>query len=99
MTALRRHMPCIDDDRNTVVFIAEEAIDRGAVPRHGVLSEREAATLTWAARGKTSAEIALILGLTKRTVDFHADNARLKLNAATRMEAAVKATVGQLIEP
>jgi DNA-binding CsgD family transcriptional regulator len=35
--------------------------------------------------------------LTKRTVDFHIDNTRLKLNATTRMHAAVKAAAGQLI--
>jgi DNA-binding NarL/FixJ family response regulator len=63
------------------------------------LTEREVETLTWAARGKTSSEIATILNLTKRTVDFHIDNARLKLNASTRMHAAVKAAAGQLIEP
>ena len=40
-----------------------------------------------------------ILDLTKRTVDFHIDNARMKLNAATRMHAAVKAAAGGLIEP
>ncbi|MFV1050359.1 LuxR C-terminal-related transcriptional regulator, partial [Klebsiella pneumoniae] len=33
----------------------------------------------WSARGKTSGEIATILGLSKRTVDFHIDNARQKL--------------------
>ena len=63
------------------------------------LSEREVETLTWAARGKTSAEIARILDLTKRTVDFHIDNARLKLGVATRIQAAIKATSCRLIEP
>src|SRR5215470_7046619 len=63
------------------------------------LNEREVEVLTWVARGKTSAEIAQILGLTKRTIDFHADNARGKLGAATRTEAAIKATSGKLIEP
>jgi DNA-binding response OmpR family regulator len=63
------------------------------------LSEREVETLTWAARGKTSAEIAAILGLTKRTVDFHIDNAREKLGVSTRVEAAVKAVTDRLIEP
>jgi DNA-binding response OmpR family regulator len=63
------------------------------------LSEREVETLTWAARGKTSAEIAQILGLVKRTVDFHIDNARIKLGVATRIQAAIKATNGRLIEP
>ena len=68
-------------------------------PRQANLTEREVETLTWAARGKTSSEIAQILGLTKRTVDFHIDNARVKLNTTTRMHAAVKAAAGQLIEP
>jgi DNA-binding NarL/FixJ family response regulator len=63
------------------------------------MSDREVETLTWAARGKTSAEIALILGLSKRTVDFHIDNARLKLGATTRIEAAIKAATGRLIHP
>jgi DNA-binding response OmpR family regulator len=71
----------------------------GVSPRMVDLSDREAETLTWAARGKTSSEIATILGLTKRTVDFHIDNARLKLNATSRMHAAVKAAAGLLIAP
>jgi DNA-binding NarL/FixJ family response regulator len=68
-------------------------------PRTVDLTDREVETLTWAARGKTSFEIGAILGLTKRTVDFHIDNARLKLNATSRMHAAVKAAAVQLIEP
>ena len=64
-----------------------------------ILNEREVEVLTWVARGKTSAEIGQILGLTKRTVDFHTDNARGKLGAATRTEAAIKAASGKLIEP
>jgi DNA-binding response OmpR family regulator len=63
------------------------------------MSDREVEALTWAARGKTSAEIALILGLSKRTVDFHIDNARIKLGATTRIEAAIKAATGRLIHP
>jgi DNA-binding response OmpR family regulator len=62
------------------------------------LHEREIETLTWVARGKTSVEIAQILGLTKRTVDFHLDNARIKLGATTRTQAAIKAATGRLIE-
>ncbi|MGO9359914.1 MAG: response regulator transcription factor, partial [Xanthobacteraceae bacterium] len=55
------------------------------------LNDREVQALTWVARGKTSMEIAKILGLTKRTVDFHIDNARNKLGVSTRTEAAIKA--------
>jgi len=63
------------------------------------LNDREVEALTWVARGKTSAEIAQILGLSKRTIDFHIDNARSKLGAATRTEAVMKAADGGLIEP
>jgi DNA-binding CsgD family transcriptional regulator len=63
------------------------------------LNYGEIEALTWAARGKTSAEIADLLGLSKRTVDFHLDNAKAKLGAATRTEAAIKAALGKLIEP
>jgi len=68
-------------------------------PGRIALNDREVETLTWVARGKTSAEIAHILGLSKRTVDFHIDNARGKLGAATRTEAVIKAADGGLIEP
>ena len=63
------------------------------------LSPRELDVLTWSARGKTSEEIAQILELSKRTVDFHMDNARAKLGVATRIQAVVKAIGGKLIEP
>ena len=68
-------------------------------PKLVQLNDREVETLTWVARGKTSAEIAEILGLTKRTVDFHIDNARTKLGAATRTQAVITAATGRLIEP
>ena len=71
----------------------------GLWPKDVDLNDREVEVLTWVARGKTSVEIAQILGLTKRTIDFHIDNARGKLGAATRSEAVIKATTGRLIEP
>jgi DNA-binding response OmpR family regulator len=73
---------------------------RGEVqPPLAELRKREAETLTWAARGKSSTEIAQILGLSKRTVDFHITNARTKLGVATRTQAVIKATTGKLIQP
>ena len=68
-------------------------------PKQAMLNDREIEALTWVARGKTSAEIADLIGITRRTVDFHLDNARIKLGAATRTEAAIKAAIGKLIEP
>jgi DNA-binding NarL/FixJ family response regulator len=91
----------IDFDLLTMIIEARlKAVARtGLWPKTVALNEREVEVLTWVARGKTSAEIAQILGLTKRTVDFHTDNARGKLGAATRTEAAIKAASGKLIEP
>jgi DNA-binding response OmpR family regulator len=71
----------------------------GLWPKLVELNDREVEVLTWVARGKTSVEIAQIIGLTKRTIDFHIDNARGKLGAATRSEAAAKAATARLIEP
>jgi DNA-binding NarL/FixJ family response regulator len=68
-------------------------------PKLVTLNDREIEVLTWVARGKTSTEVAGLIGLSKRTVDFHLDNARVKLSAATRTEAAIKAAMGKLIEP
>jgi DNA-binding NarL/FixJ family response regulator len=68
-------------------------------PKLTVLNDREIETLTWVARGKTSAQIARILHLAKRTVDFHLDNAREKLGAATRTQAAIKAAIDGVIVP
>jgi len=91
----------LDFDRLEAIIVARLAgVARNELwSRQVDLNEREVETLTWAARGKTSAEIAQILGLSKRTVDFHIDNAREKLGAATRVEAAIKAATGGLIEP
>ena len=91
----------VDFDILTAIIAARLArVARPAAwPNTVGLTGRESESLTWAARGKTSGEIATILGLTKRTVDFHIDNARIKLTASTRMQAAVKAAAGGLIEP
>ena len=40
-----------------------------------------------------------MLGLSKRTANFHIKNARGKLNVATRTDAVIKATSGRLIDP
>ena len=71
----------------------------GVWPKAVALNSREVEVLTWVSRGKTSLEIAQILGLSKRTVDFHIDNARDKLGTSTRTEAVLKAATGRLIEP
>jgi DNA-binding response OmpR family regulator len=91
----------IDFERLHMIINARLAgVARNEVwPKLVMLNDREIDTLTWVARGKTYAQIAEILELSKRTIDFHLDNARVKLGAATRTQAAIKAAVGRLIEP
>jgi DNA-binding response OmpR family regulator len=87
------------------VLAAVIAARIGRVARNAVwpsqigLGSRERETLTWAARGKTFTEIGEILGLSRRTVEFHLDSARRKLGVPTRTQALIKAAVGHLIEP
>ena len=65
------------------------AAKRSPDPGDFRLTERELEVLTWAARGKSSTNIAVILRISDRTVNFHIDNAMRKLGVATRIQAAV----------
>lgn len=60
-----------------------------AIP--SILSPRESECLGWAAMGKTSPEIAMILDRSVETVRLHIKNAMLKLDASTRTHAVAKA--------
>jgi DNA-binding response OmpR family regulator len=91
----------VDYDVLAAVITARLArVARNVVwPKRVDLREHEVETLTWAARGKTFWEISQILGISKRTVEFHLENARRKLGVATRTQALIKAATGQLIHP
>ncbi|OWT75880.1 MULTISPECIES: helix-turn-helix transcriptional regulator [unclassified Achromobacter] len=55
------------------------------------LSLREHTCLHWAALGKPSREIAQLLGVSERTINFHLQNACHKLSARNRRVAVVTA--------
>ncbi|MDO9415661.1 helix-turn-helix transcriptional regulator [Pararhizobium sp.] len=55
------------------------------------LSEREKHCLSWTAAGKTSSEIAHILGLSEHTINHYLNQATRKLDAVNRTQAVVKA--------
>lgn len=57
------------------------------------LTTREKEVLRWTAEGKTSAEIAQILGVTERTVNFHLGNSMQKLNVNNKISAAIRAVM------
>lgn len=63
------------------------------------LTPREIECLRWAADGKTSGEIAQLLGLSESTANFHLNNAMRKLDAINRQQAVAKATLQGHIQP
>ncbi len=63
------------------------------------LTARERECLAWAADGKTSGEIALLLGVAEKTVNFHLTNATHKLNAVSRQHGIGKAALQGLLQP
>jgi DNA-binding CsgD family transcriptional regulator len=63
------------------------------------LTEKERQCLLWAAEGKTSWEISVILRLSERTVRFHIHNASEKLNVVSRQHAVARAVSLGLINP
>lgn len=55
------------------------------------MTPRELDVMQWASAGKTSWEIARILGITERTVKFHFTSVFVKLNVVNRSQAVAKA--------
>ena len=53
-------------------------------------SRRELECLSWAARGKSAWEIGRILGIARRTLSFHLDNAKAKLGVRTICQAVAR---------
>ena len=85
------------DDRLVMQMISIHVFNRlaeiGAAWKSGqvVLTEREVQCLSWTAAGKTSLEIAEILGLSEHTVNHYLNQVTRKLEAVNRTQAVVKA--------
>ncbi len=80
-----------------------EAVRRIAAPSDNEplqeLTTRETECLRWAADGKTSWEIAQLLNMSERTVNFHLNNSMIKLDVCNRQHAIAKAVLRGLINP
>jgi DNA-binding CsgD family transcriptional regulator len=63
-----------------------------------LMSAKELDCLKWTAAGKTAWEASVILGICERTVRFHLNSAREKLNCVTTTQAVAKAIASQLID-
>lgn len=81
-------------------ILMREVIERGLPSRMrgATISPREVEVLKMVSRGLTAVEIGEKLGITERTVRFHADAARTKMGAATREEAIALAVKAGLFE-
>lgn len=85
------------DDRLMLQMISIQLFNRlaeiGAAWKSSqvVLTEREIQCLSWTAAGKTSIEIAEILGLSEHTVNHYLNQVTRKLEAVNRTQAVVKA--------
>lgn len=65
--------------------------------RFSRLTERERDVLAWAAQGKTKWETSVIMGISERTVSFHIENAKRKLDASNLvMAVAIAIQTGAL---
>jgi len=63
------------------------------------LTERETECLFWASDGKTSGEIACILGITERTVNYHLNQVTRKTGSMNRYQAIAKGVSSGILLP
>ena len=97
-----REQPAIPIDLDCLADLIRSRLGSAAstrpLPARATLTERQIEALALVALGKTSAQIARELGLSKRTADYHTNNARKQMRAKTRAEAAIKALANGLIK-
>jgi LuxR family transcriptional regulator, activator of conjugal transfer of Ti plasmids len=76
---------------------ARSAVESDQFDADGILTQRERQCLTWASRGKTVADTAILVAISPRTVAFHLDNAREKLGAASITHCVAEALRRRLL--
>lgn len=55
------------------------------------VSERQALCLYWVQEGKSATDIGAILGISRRTVEWHLEQVCLQLGVRTRLQAVLRA--------
>ncbi|MEN3975865.1 LuxR C-terminal-related transcriptional regulator [Emcibacter sp. SYSU 3D8] len=90
--------------RNELMLIGAHmsSVYHGVLHREDVqtadLTTRELECLHWTAQGKTAWEVARLIDISERTVQFHIRNACAKMNAVSKHQAALKAANMGLIQ-
>lgn len=77
---------------------AHDRITAAPSVRSRLLTRRETQCLSWTGKGKTAWEVAEIIGVSERTVNFHLQNAMAKLQSYSKHAACLKALDLGLIE-
>ena len=85
-TRIAAHLACL-------YYAARVRRDRRAAPARARLSGRQLECLKWTREGKSAADIAQILGLSRFTVQEHLAQACARLGVRTRMQALSQAYV------
>ena len=94
----------IEENRHVIHLIAiyfhahvRQGLQSSPFSKRCSLSPREIDCLQWAARGKSSNDISDILEISRRTVIFHLENAKRKLQVASLQQAIVRALLEDII--
>jgi LuxR family quorum-sensing system transcriptional regulator SolR len=105
LTLIRSAEPLSDDELREhgyrMVWLAQivhqcmcNLISKHMLPETTIhLTAREKEVLRWTAEGKTSGEIAKIISLAERTVNFHIARSMAKLNCVNKTSVTVKAAL------
>jgi DNA-binding CsgD family transcriptional regulator len=75
-----------------LLIIEEESLNAPPLALEGLgLTQRESEVLTWVAQGKSNPEVAIILGMSARTVQKHLEHVFDKLGVESRTAAILRA--------
>jgi len=77
--------------------LLEKSLTGDSTRRRTLLSAREKQVLEWTAKGKSTWEIAVVLGISHKSVEFHIEGAKRKLQVFNRTHAVAKAIMLNLL--
>lgn len=77
--------------------LLEKSLTGDSSRRRSLLSPREREVLQWTAKGKSTWEIAVVLGISEKSVEFHMEAAKRKLQVFNRTHAVAKAIMLDLL--
>jgi DNA-binding CsgD family transcriptional regulator len=77
--------------------LLEKSLTGDSARRRSLLSPREKQVLEWTAKGKSTWEISVLLGISEKSVEFHMEGVKRKLQVFNRTHAVAKAIMLDLL--